>query len=137
MVKELRTRPVERGLYRNYLKKAEEFHETAVENYEKERWNACVVNAIHCAISCCDALTVFYLGFRYAGERHEDAAELLKQTDIAKNELNDKLKHFYALISIKNRAEYEERLMFKVDAERAKKACERFLSWTKGKIGVG
>jgi HEPN domain-containing protein len=136
MVKELRTRPVERSLHRNYLKKAEEFYDSEIENYEKNRWNACVVSAIHCAISCCDSLTVFYLGFRHAGERHEDAAELLKQTDIAKNELDNQLKHFYVLISIKNSAEYEERLMFQDDAERAKKACERLFSWTKGKLSA-
>lgn len=135
MAKEVRTRSVDRSAYRSYLKKADELYRSMQENYDKGRWNASVVNAVHCAISCCDAMTSFYLGFRHAGERHLDALELLRKIDIDAVELENKAKHFTTLISVKTVAEYEERLMDADDAERAKKACERFYSWVDEKIG--
>jgi hypothetical protein len=136
MLKQATTRPVDRGLHRNYLKKADEFHASMLLNFKEGRWNACVVDAIHCAISCCDSLTVFHLGFRHAGERHAAAVELLNMTEIDKKELRDKTRQFLSLIEIKTKAEYLEELMMKRDADRAMKACERFYSWTREKLGV-
>jgi hypothetical protein len=100
-------------------------------SYEQQLWNSTVLNAIHCAISSADALTVFYLGFRHAGERHNDVIQLLQQIEIDKKELNKKIQQLLALLSIKNQAEYEERLMTENDADKAKKACQRFYHWVK------
>jgi hypothetical protein len=102
--------------------------------YERKLWNACVVNAIHCVISASDALTVYYLGFRNAGERHTDVVSLLQRIGIDPKELSPKLTQLTSLLSIKNLAEYEERLMDEADATDSKKACERFHSWAKGKM---
>ena len=71
MAKEISTRAVSRELCKNYLRKAEEFYRSMEQSHSTGDWNACVVNAIHCAISSADAMTVFYLGFRHAGERHQ------------------------------------------------------------------
>jgi hypothetical protein len=100
-------------------------------SYEKQLWNSTVLNAIHCAISSAASLTVFYLGFRHAGERHNDVIQLLQQIEIDKKELNKKIQQLSALLSIKNQAEYEERLMTGKDADNARKAGIRFYTWVK------
>jgi len=134
MKADVRTRAVDRSAFRNYLKKASEFHDAMETSHAARAWNACVVNAIHCAISCADALTVFYLGFRHSGEKHQDASRLLQGLEIDRGELKAKTRQLLALLSIKNAAEYEERLMDQRDAENARKTCDRLYSWTKEKL---
>lgn len=129
-----KTRAVDRQAYKNYMVKAGEHREAMQACYERGLWNAAVVNAIHCAISASDALTVFYLGFRNAGERHTDVLSLLQKTGIGAKELSPKLDQLTSLLSIKNLAEYEDRLLDEGDAEAAKKACERFHSWAVAKM---
>ena len=131
---DVRTRTVDRQMFKNYLKKADEHHKAMNRCYENGLWNACVVNAIHCAISSTDVLTVFYLGFRHAGDRHHDVLQLLQKLDIDKKELRSKSQQLSSLLSIKNAAEYEERLMDDKDAENARKACDRLYSWVKEKL---
>jgi hypothetical protein len=116
------------------MMKSDEHRQAMEDCFERKLWNACVVNAIHCAISAADALTVFYLGFRNAGDRHTDVVSLLRSTGIDVKELSPKLNQLTSLLSIKNLAEYEERLMDESDAADAKKACERFHSWAKEKM---
>jgi len=74
----VRTRRVKKDLYENYLKKARENLDAARECLDTGRLNATTINAIHSGISACDALTVFMIGVRHAGERHEDAVTLLQ-----------------------------------------------------------
>ena len=135
MAKEVRTRAVSRELYKNYLRKAEEFYRSMEQAYHASDWNACVANAIHCAISSADAMTVFYLGFRHAGEKHQDVLQLLQEIDFDLKEIQSKNRQLSSLLSIKNRAEYEERLMGKSDAGNALKAAKRFHEWVKDKLG--
>ncbi len=131
---EIRTRPVDRHKFKNYLKKADEHYKAMEFSYDTGLWTTCVVNAIHCAINSTDALTIFYLGFRHAGDRHHDVLQLLQKLDIEKNELRPKSQQLSNLLLIKNAAEYEERLMDVKDAENARKACERLYSWVKDKL---
>lgn len=133
MAREIRTRAVNRELHKNYLRKAEEFYRSMEQAYSAGDWNACVVNAIHCAISSADAMTVFYLGFRHAGEKHQDVLQLLEEIDLM--EIQSKNRQLSSLLFIKNRAEYEERLSSRSDAENAMKACGRFHQWVKDKVG--
>ncbi|MFQ6003567.1 MAG: hypothetical protein ACE5KJ_07460 [Candidatus Zixiibacteriota bacterium] len=74
----MRTRSVDKFLYRNYIKKAEECRQAMNDAYSKGNWNATVINAIHCAISAADSITVFFKGVRHAGEKHEDVIALLQ-----------------------------------------------------------
>ncbi len=131
---EIRTRAVDRHMFKNYLKKADEHYKAMESSYNAGLQTACVVNAIHCAINSTDALTVFYLGFRHAGDRHQDALQLLQKLDIDKHELRSKSQQLSSLLSIKNMAEYEERLMDDGDMENARKACGRYYSWVKEKL---
>jgi hypothetical protein len=103
--------------------------------YESGYWNACVVIAIHCAINSIDAWTVHSIGSRYAGEKHEDAYLLLKETGMSLDELESKKQQHSSLLSMKARAEYEEKLLNHRDAENARKACDRIFSWVKVRIG--
>jgi len=135
MAKVVRTRAVKRELFKNYLMKADEFYRGMEQSFNAGDWNACVVNAIHCAISSADAMTVFYLGLRHAGDRHQDVLQVLQEIDFDPKEIQSKYRQLSSLLLIKNRAEYEERLMGKTDAENAMKAAKRFYEWVKDKLG--
>ena len=132
----MKTRAVNKYLYSNYLKKAEELMETAKDAYMKERWNATVINCIHSAISASDALLVFFKEIRSAGESHEDVIFLLRTLGFDKGEINNKTRQLQRLLGIKNTAEYEEKLMSQQDADNSLKDTERFVGWVKEKLGV-
>ncbi len=134
MAKGTRTRAVKRDLYKNYLKKAREFYRGMEHSFDVQDWNACVVNAIHCAIASADAMTVFYLGLRHAGDRHYDVLPILQEIEFDPKEIQSKNRQLYSLLLIKNQAEYEDRLMRKSDAENAMKAATRFYEWVEEKV---
>ena len=125
----LRTRSVKKTLFENYLKKARENLDTARECLDAGRWNAATINAVHGGISACDALTVFMIGVRHAGERHEDAVSLLQTLNLPKDILSNKGRQLSRLIGVKNAAEYEERLITQKEATEAVRDAERFLEW--------
>ena len=126
-----RVRRIDKSLFKNYLRKSQECFETASECLKTRRWNAAVINAVHCGISACDALTVFMLGARHAGDRHQDAISLFQTVGLPKEVLTTKSKQLSRLLDIKNAAEYEERLMNENDAREAVRDAERFFSWVK------
>lgn len=130
----IKTRPVSKSIYGNYPQKAEEYLETSKDAFEKQRWNATVTNAVHCGISAADALTAFFTGFRHAGERHEDALNLLKELKFDPDEIKNKSRQLQRLLQIKNAAEYEEKLMSEQDADNSLRDAERFLAWVKVKL---
>jgi len=78
MIPKFRTRDVAKSLYTNYLKRAEECFHAAKNSFAIEEWNAATINAIHSCIAACDAICVYFLGKRHAGESHEDAVNLFK-----------------------------------------------------------
>ncbi len=123
----MKTRNVEKQKHKNYLKKANEFFQIMNESFAQQHYNAVVLNAIHCAISAADALTIFYKGVRHAGERHEDVISLLNTLGIIDIELKNR--QFLRLLQLKNSVEYEETLMSEADALDAMKNTERFFSW--------
>jgi len=127
----MRTRSVDKFLNKNYLKKAEECRQAMDDAYTRENWNAAVVNAVHCAISSADALTLFFKGIRHAGEKHEDVIALLQTIGLDQGVLKTKTRQLSRLLSIKNAAEYAERLMSRKDASSATKDAGRFLQWVK------
>lgn len=127
----MKTRPVSQPLFRNYLKKAEEYFQAMQSEFNHQRWNSCVLNAIHCGVSAADALTVFFKGVRHSGERHAEVISLLQTLNIDKTTLNNKIKQLCALLDVKNMIEYEERITTESGALTAMKSAERFLNWTK------
>lgn len=133
MTQYLKTRNVQKSLYTNYLQRANECSHAAKTSLENQEWTAATISAIHACIAGCDAMCVFYLGKRHAGENHNDAVVLLKSIKDT-DQMNANAKRLSRIVSVKNMAEYEERLVYRSEAENALKDCERFLDYVKQEL---
>lgn len=129
-----KTRNVERRLYINYLKRADECLEAAKTSVGVSHWTASIINSIHAGIAAVDALCVYYLGKRHAGQRHEDAIKLFSSIDLEPKELRAHAQRISRLLGTKTPAEYEERLVRKPEAEKALKDVERLLAFARSKL---
>jgi uncharacterized protein (UPF0332 family) len=134
MTPKFKTRDVAKSLYTNFLKKAEECFHAAKNSFVSQEWNAATINAIHSCIAACDAICVYFLGKRHAGESHEDAVSLFKTIKSSGEEININANRILRILRIKNMAEYEERLVYRSESEKVLKDCERFLEFVKRKL---
>lgn len=130
----MKTRQVDRSKAGFYLQKAEECKNSMEKAFESHEWNACVINAIHAAISSADALCIAKLGERNAGERHEDAVVLFHRIDSGSEDIKRNIRHLSELLSIKTDAEYGERLFRENDAQVAVKHAERLFMFVKERV---
>ena len=128
MTPKLRTRDISKSYYRNYLKRAEECLRAAEHSFTNKDWNAVSINSIHACIAACDAMCVYFLGKRHAGESHNDAVTLFKMIKSGEK-INVNANRITRILRIKNMAEYEERLVYKSEAEKVFKDCRRFLEY--------
>ncbi|MEK6906924.1 MAG: HEPN domain-containing protein [Nanoarchaeota archaeon] len=128
----MKTRELDKHFYLNYLKKAEDFLQGCKNAIENKNWNSVVSLAIHSGICAADALCIFYLGKRSAGESHDEFIHLINGIDI--KDVNIKIKQLSSLIGVKNSVEYSENLMSEKDALSAKQNAERFLSWVRSNL---
>ena len=134
MTPKFKTRDVEKSLYANYLKKAEECYHAAKTSFEAQEWNAATISAIHACISASDAMCIYFLGKRNASENHNEAVVLFKTIKSNDEEINTNANRLSRILSIKNMAEYEDRLVFRTEAEKVSKDCERFLEYVRIKL---
>lgn len=134
MTPKLRTRDVTKSLYTNYLKRSEECLHAAKISFAIQEWNAATINAIHSCIAACDAICVYFLGKRHAGESHNDAVNLFKSIKTSDAEINTNANRIIRILRIKNMAEYEERLVYKSEAEKVLKDCERLFEYVKKQL---
>lgn len=134
MTSKLKTKDIAKSLYSNFLKKAEECFHAAKNSFATQEWNAATINAIHTCIAATDAMCVYFLGKRHAGENHEDVVSLFKTIKCASGEININANRILRILRIKNMAEYEERLVYKSESEKVLKDCERFLEFVKKKL---
>ena len=134
MMSKFRTRDVEKSLYINYLKRAEECLHAAKNSFSIQEWNAATINAIHSCISACDAFCIYFLGMRHAGESHNDAVTIFRTIKVDNQEINTNANRVLRILRIKNMAEYEERLVHRPEAEKVLKDCERFLEYVRIKL---
>lgn len=125
-----KTRDVSKTFYRNYLQKAGECLHGARNSFSAQEWNSSTISAIHACISGCDAMCVYFLGKRNASDNHNDAVTLFKSI---KNDesFNTNANRISTILRLKNMAEYEERLVYRSEAEKILKNCERFLEFVK------
>lgn len=128
----LKTRDVARSSFRNYLKKAEECSRSALDGFQQKMWNSSGIMCIHAATSSADALCTYHLGKRYAGERHDGVIELFRSLPVDSEALDKNSMRLSRIISIKNLAEYDDRLLHEDDASRLLKEMQRFLEFIKG-----
>ena len=133
MALKFRTRDVEKSLYINYFKRAEECLRGAKNSFNNQEWNAATISAIHSCIAACDAMCVYFLGKRHAGENHNDAVALFKTIKYGEG-INTNANRITRILRIKNIAEYEERLIFKSEAEKVFKDSERFFDYVKKQL---
>ena len=122
-----KTRDEDRGLFSNFLKKAEEYFHTAEFAFKEREYNASCGNAIHSIISGSDALCVYFLGKRSVGESHGDALGLLNTLPLKRQEVDVNTRRMSRILGVKNLAEYESRLILREEAESALKSAGRFL----------
>jgi hypothetical protein len=131
MTKKIVTKQVEKGLYVNYLRKAEENFKAAEKAFEDRSFNSAAVCAVHTAISAADAYCVYNLGGRSASSNHEDAADLVLSTTFQDVDKAAVAKRFKSIIRLKNMAEYEERLVKEKEAEKAVREALELLELVK------
>lgn len=134
MTPKFKTKDVAKALYVNYIKRAEECFNAAKNSFDAQEWNAASINAIHSCIAACDAMCIYFLGKRHAGEKHNDAAALFKTIKSEDEEINANANRIIRVLSTKNMAEYEERLVFRIESEKILKDSERFLEFVKSKL---
>lgn len=128
-------KPVDRRLYENYLRKAEEMLGVAQYAINTSKNNAAVVASVHCAINALDALAVFYFGRRHSGG-HEEAMSTIKGA-VSETEFKDIAKQFSALIELKNEAEYQPDMMKGQQAADAVRRASRILSRVRERLPRG
>lgn len=129
MTAKFTTRDVHKSLYVNFLKRSEECLHAAQNSFSSEEWNASAINAIHSCIAACDAMCVYFLGKRHAGEDHEEAVNLFMTTKVNGEIVKTNANRFLRILRMKNMAEYEERLIHQSEAEKILKDCERFVEF--------
>lgn len=126
--KKIKTVTIERSEYRTYLKKSSEFYEVMIEAQRLQKWNAVGLNAVHCAISCSDAILVFYAGIRSAGEDHLSVIDLLL-TSVKLPDISSKCETLRKILVKKSLIEYENRDFSENEAQEISKLTERFYGW--------
>ena len=134
MTAKFTTRDVQKSLYVNFLKRAEECLHAAQNSFSSQEWNASAINSIHSCIAACDAMCVYFLGKRHAGEDHEEAVNLFRTIDTDKEVIKTSANRLSRTLSLKNMAEYEERLIYRSEADKILKDCERFLESVKREL---
>lgn len=126
---------VERSLYANYLVRAEECLSAAKHSLSLNQWNASAISAIHSGIASLDALCVYYLGQRHAGQSHEDAITLFRSIkQLNRKDIDTIANRVIKILKMKNMAEYEERLVHQTEAHNILKDAERLLEAAKSRL---
>ena len=132
--KKLKTKTVEKGDYRIYLNKAKDFYDTMLEARGAGKWIAVGLNAVHCAISCCDAMLVFHLGIRSVGEDHMQVTDLL--TRLPQKGVSNEIATLKRIIAKKNLIAYENREFHQAEAIDILKLTERFYNWALSNLPI-
>lgn len=130
--KQMKVKVVENQKYSIYLNRAKQLYVVVRYAEEKRCWAAVGVNAVHCAISLNDAITVYSLGQRNAGEDHATAADLLYKVNV--DGADTQSKNLTRIIAKKTAVEYEDRDFREADALDMLKQVERFYQWGISKL---
>lgn len=128
-MKKSRIKEVPKSDHHGYLKAAREYVEGAKDHYAKERYIATCGDCVHGMIAASDALTVFFLGRKSAGQNHLDALNLLRQVAPGDEVLSQQIPRFQRVLGLKNAAEYDGGKVNQRDAESALRDAQRFLEF--------
>ena len=126
---------IDRSLYVNYLVRSKECLSAAMHSFGLNQWNASAISAIHSGIASLDALCVYYLGQRHAGQSHEDAITLFRSIkQISRKDIDIIVNRIIKILKMKNMAEYEERLVQQTEAQNILRDAERLFEAVKNKL---
>lgn len=134
MTAQFKVRRTGKDSFSNYLKKSRECFNAVDNSFNLKEWNASAINAIHSCISACDAMCVYYLGRRHTGENHNEAVKLFKLTQPTEREISSNAIRLSRILSVKNIAEYEGRLISMTEAEKILKDCKRFIEYVRKQL---
>jgi len=129
--KKIKTIAVEKTDYKVFFKKAKDFHDIMQTALKTTNWTATGLNAVHCAISSCDAVLTFHLGIRSISDDHMDAVELLQRFPSVEAEEAGTYKR---ILAKKNLIAYENRDFRQMEAIDIAKLAERFYEWAVSKL---
>ncbi len=113
-----------------FIKKAEEFYNSALDNYQRGRYNASIFDSSQCIILANDAFCIFNLGKR-ASKDHREAVQLHIQASLGKESKRDIVAE-----ALERRSEfgYTEKEGNEKIANLLLIRAKRFLEWVKGNI---
>lgn len=114
-----------------FIKKAEEFYNSSLENYQKGRYNAGIFDSSQSIILANDAFCIFNLG-RRASKDHREAIQLHVQAALGKQSKKEIVAE-----ALERRSEfgYTEKEGTEKDANLLLIRAKRFLDWVKQGIG--
>jgi uncharacterized protein (UPF0332 family) len=130
-----RQKIVSREKYEVYEYRANEYYDMMYDAFEKEKYEVCAGNAIHCAINSVDALLVLALGRKSAGQNHNEVILLLKDVRASDDEERRRVcDYLYKLLELKTPVEYGDKKTSKKTAEKAMGLCKKIHLFTMGEI---
>lgn len=113
-----------------FIRKAEEFYDTALESYQKERFSSTVLNASQSIIMANDALCIFYTGKRPSKD-HREAVKLHLEASIGKENKKDIIKD---ALEKRGQYGYTEKSAGEKEANLLLVRSKRFMEWVRGRI---
>ncbi len=122
MPRPTRTRPLSAAQVHDYVRKAEEFAESAVSELSAERFISATSLAIHAAINSADAVCGARIGRRASGQRHDDVVSLLQDAGTDGMAVAKDLRR---LLPLKTQTEYEPNAVAKGVAVKAVERAQR------------
>lgn len=127
-------REIRKGMAKNYLTKAEQFYDSALENFQKSRYDAACFDASQAIILANDSFCIAILGKR-ASKDHREAVSLHLQ---AAKVVADTSKKQIVKIGLDQRSEfgYTEKTAKEKDAHKLIVRARRFIDWVKRKISL-
>lgn len=113
-----------------FINKSEEFYSSALENYQKRRFNACAFDSSQAIILANDAFCIFQIGKR-ASKDHREAIILHVEASASKENKKEVLNE-----ALEKRSEfgYTEKETNEGEANLLLIRARRFLDWTKSRI---
>jgi HEPN domain-containing protein len=112
-----------------YLGKARQFLEESRLAAAADRSDACLLNAVHAAISAVDAATTALAGRRSADPDHTRAADLLEEIAGPSDQIRTRVTQLRMLLGKKNAVEYESRRASAKEAAEALDRATRLVDW--------
>jgi HEPN domain-containing protein len=126
MVKEVLKKDAKR-----FIEKAEEFYVSALENYQKGRFNVSVFDSSQAIIMANDGFCVFALG-RRASKDHREAIRLHVEASSGRGSKKDIVAE---ALEKRSKFGYTQVESSQMDAQLILVRARRFIEWVKGKIG--